>query len=414
MIRTEELKGERMDSAAGNKKVRLVPANIFLAVALANIVILIIALVYTGGSFLSEVVWDARNPLFCDFWTHVGRVRGGRNPYIIEDWDARFPPLAYLFYYFLSCIIPEQIINSGLTDWYNLYMVIVLCVCLVCITLAVREQLHRSYIYMLGFMLVFVLSHTFALAEIKAGNSATYVLAMLVTALYLKDSDSKAGREAALILIAMAAGFKMSPAIFGFVYIKEKRYKEAARLVIYGLICFLAPFAMFGGIDGLKVFLEISSMVSNATNPRPETIVGVVIEIFVVLGLGEGIGLAAGNIVSYIYLALCLFLLFKCKYSWKTLWLISSLMIILVNQSGPYTLQYLLIPLIAFVNETDLKHNRMDMIYAVLFALILTTWPFLRIDWPTATFITNYFWVYVFVIILLIDLFKGVFSHEED
>ena len=63
---------------------------------------------------------------------------------------------------------------------------------------------------MLGFMLVFVLSHTFALAEIKAGNSATYVLAMLVTALYLKDSDSKAGREAALILIAMAAGFKMS------------------------------------------------------------------------------------------------------------------------------------------------------------------------------------------------------------
>ena len=65
-------------------------------------------------------------------------------------------------------------------------------------------------------------------------------------ALYLKDRSSAASREAALILIAMAAGIKLYPAIIGVIYLREKRFKEAIRLVIYGLIIFLVPFAFCG------------------------------------------------------------------------------------------------------------------------------------------------------------------------
>lgn len=403
--------GGRMSTGTEKKNAGITPVGVFMIFAAVNIIILITALVYTRGQFLSEVVWDARNNLFADFKSHIARVRGGRNPYVVEDWDARFPAFAYMFYYFLSCIIPEQIKNSNVSDWFNMYMVIIICICVVCICETVSRTLERSFAFTLSFMLIFILSHAFALAEVKAANSAAYVLTLLVMALYLRDTDSRIGREAALILIAAAAGFKVAPAIFGFLYIKEKRYKEAVRLIIYGIVFFFAPFAMFGGIEGLKNFMNITGQVSSAAIPRPETIGGVVIELFSVLGPGEEMGLKVGRVICFGYLAVCLYLFFKRKYSWKTLCLISSLMIIFVNLSYPYTLQYFLLPLIAFAKETRTDHNKLDYVYAVLFALIFTTYPFIRIDWPTATFITNYFFVYLFIFILLADVIK---SSEND
>lgn len=382
----------------------LKPADLYLLFSITGIVILIIMLFASNGQFLSEVIWDARNPLFVDFSSHVERVRNGRNPYIASDWDARFPPLAYLFYSFLSCIIPKTIPNSSVSDWHNMYMVILLCICVACITVSAGKLAGRTWSYALLISLVFVLSHAFALAEIKAGNSAVYVLALIMLALCLKDSGNPVKRELALILIAIAAGFKMSPAIFGLLYVKEGRYKEAVRLVIYGIIAFFVPFAAFGGLEGLKILLNISGQVSSAAIPRPETIIGVAVEIFSVLGLGEQTGLIFGRILSFAYLAVCLILFFRRKYTWKLLWLISSLMVIFVNLSYPYTLQYFLIPLVMFIHETDEGYSRTDYIYALLFALIFFTYPFIKIDWPTATFITNYFWVYVMAAMVLTDV----------
>ena len=382
----------------------LKPADFFILFSVTGFAILILMLYGSGGQFLADVVWDARNPLFADFNSHVERVRGGRNPYIASDWDARFPPLAYLFYYFLSCIIPKTIPNSTVSDWYNMYMVILLCVCVVCITVSAGKLAGRTWSYALLTGLVFVLSHAFGLAEVKAGNSAVYVLALLMLALCLKDSGSPLKRELALILIAIAAGFKMSPAIFGFLYIKEGRYREAARLVVYGIVAFFAPFEAFGGLEGLRVFLNISGQVSSAAIPRPETIIGVIIELFSVLGLGEQTGLLFGRILAFIYLGICVFLFFRKKYSWKLLWLLSSLMVIFVNLSYPYTLQYFFIPLVMFIHETDEDSNKLDYVYAALFALIFYTYPFIKIDWPTATFITNYFWVYVMAAMVIADV----------
>ncbi len=387
---------------------KIKPSDLFVIIGFAGIIYIIIMLAISGGQFLADIVWDARNPFYPDFFWHVDRVRGGRNPYVVEDWDARFPALAYMFYYFLSCIIPQSIPNSSVADWYNLYMVVILCICVVCITVSFIRLTERSLSYIIMAVFIFLMSHAFSMAEVKAGNSAVYVLTLLMLALALKDSESSVKRELALILIAMAAGFKMSPAIFGLIYLKEKRYKETVRLVIYGIIAFFAPFAMFGGMEGLKIFLNISSQVSSAAIPRPETIPGVFTEVFSVLGLGETTGLTVGKIAAFIYLALCIWLFYMGRYSWKLIWLLSSLMVIFVNLSYPYTLQYFLIPLTMFIIETDKSRGWLDYVYAALFALIWLTPPLIKIDWPTATFITNYFWVYVMMIIVVIDVFISV------
>ncbi|MCR5233028.1 MAG: glycosyltransferase 87 family protein [Lachnospiraceae bacterium] len=383
------------------------PSDLYIISALVCLAVMILFMMVSRGGFLGDIVWDARNPLFVDFNAHVERVRDGRNPYVADDWDARFPPLAYLFYRFLSCIIPKSVNDSNVTDWYHMFMIIILCMCVVCITMSVNSILKRSFIYTLIFILLFVASHTFAMAEIKAGNSAVYVLTLLILAFALRNSDSAVEREIALILIALAAGFKISPAIIGFLYIKEKRYKEAIRLVIYGLVAFFCPFTAFGGLEGIRIFLNITGQVSGAAIPRPETISGVFVEVFSVIMNNPELGLKVGRLISFGYMILCFWLLFTKRFSWKILWLITSLMVIFVNLSYPYTLQYFLIPLVFFVVETDETHDRMDYLYAVLFALVFLTYPFVKIDWPTATFITNYLWVYIMALVLITDLLSA-------
>lgn len=106
-------------------------------------------------------------------------------------------------------------------------------------------------------MIAVVLSAPVMCGAIERGNISLLTAILVLAALYLKDSDNRFLRELAMILIAMAAEIKVYPAIVGLVYIKEKRYKEAVRLVIYGLLFFLVPFAFTGGIAGFIQYIKI-------------------------------------------------------------------------------------------------------------------------------------------------------------
>ena len=77
-------------------------------------------------------------------------------------------------------------------------------------------------------------SYPFWLA-IERGNMSLLVLLLLMYAMSLRDSERAAEREFALILIAVAAALKLYPAIFGVLYLAQKRYKEALRLQAYFL-----------------------------------------------------------------------------------------------------------------------------------------------------------------------------------
>lgn len=148
------------------------------------------------------------------------------------------------------------------------------------------------------------------------------VLILLMYACAWMDSVKKAEKEAALILIAFAAGLKLYPAIWGVFYLAEKRYKEAIRLIIYGILLFFLPFIFFQGVDGFWI---------------------------------------------------C----FLNKKSWQTIALLTSLMIIFVAASGTYCLVYWVIPFLCFMNDLYQRreYRKLDYVYAVLFALVFAAYP---------------------------------------
>lgn len=387
---------------------QLTPGWLFIYISLINILILIILLFISNGTYLGEIVWDARHDMFIDFTGHMNRMREWR-PYNINDYDARFPAFAYTFYGIMGRIIPESIADSDVNTWYYLFISIILCISVMGICFIIPKYLKKeSSPFQFWIMTIIILSQPFAFAVVKAGNSTVYVLTVILFALYLKDSNNLFYRESALILIAVAAGFKITPAILGILYLKEKRYKEAFRLIIYGILFFFVPFIFVGGVQGFKDYLNIFTQVTSVTSPRPETIVGVVLEIADVTGLGAHLGLILGNTITIIYGAAVLLIFWFTKRDWKSMALLMSLLMVVINESRPYVLIYLAVPILYYIKEIRDGYGILDYCYMAIMALILTTLPILKIDWPTATFITNYFCVYVLLFMLLIDKAKEV------
>ena len=361
--------------------------DVYLCVGILCTVAVFTALFVTNGEFLSEIVWDAKHDLFIDFTGCQGDYRG---------------QVSYGFFYILGRFIPDGLIeDSQISRWSELFLVIFLVICVVIIQQIINDELNESKGKKLLFLLLFFVSQPFAFACIKAGNTLFVSLMLMVAAMYLKEKPDALSRETALLCIALASDLKLAPAIFGLFYIREKRYKEAVRLLIYGLIFVVAPLFIFGGIDR---YMEVLTEHAGLISPRPETIVGVIIELSEVLGLGGEIGLKIGNICSYAYLIMVVVFLFLHKRSWKPLFMMTTILIIFLNMSYPYTLCYLIIPMVAFFEEERDNMNVKNGVYAVLLALIFTTYPLLRIDWPTATFITNYFCLYIMVTVLSVDI----------
>ncbi|MCR5798887.1 MAG: glycosyltransferase 87 family protein [Lachnospiraceae bacterium] len=377
--------------------------KIFILVALVNIFAVFIALFISDGQFLKEIIWSGRSNLLADFDTYFTNASVS---FYAWNYGVVYPGLPYLFYRCLVRITPSTIPYSGVDHWRYLFVMIILTLCILMITYSVNKLLtDRSDRIRYVIIFILLVSEPFAFAAVEQQNAVLYTFVMLLIAMAWRDSDSKVKKELALIIIAIAASFKLTPAVVGLLYLKEKRYKEAVRLLIYGIVLFFLPYCFLGGIDAFREYLDATSITfaGGYMEPRPETIIGVCIEVGSLLGMELRKGYVLGNIVANIYLIVVGILFFVCKKNWKTEFLLYSLMVIYVNRSYPYTLIYLFVPLLSFIKDKQTP-CKSDYAYMCLIALIFTAYPIIRINIPTATFITNYFCLYALIIILIADL----------
>lgn len=337
----------------------------------------IMSLIISKGRFLENIVYDFSR--FTDFFDHVRRFYLGLELVYEEGMHACFPPLAYSIYYLISRVLYFDNINAPEELAVSASGMLIICILTALFALFFVFALERllltgeSAAKRLLALLLFC-SYPFWLA-IERGNMSQMVLILLMYAMALKDSEGKAQREAALILIAVAAGLKLYPAILGIMYLAEKRYKEALRLVLYGIFFFAFPFVFFQGVDGFRIFMRNISAVGSGTTGI--TIAGLCGRIAEALGLGLAQGHAAGRILSVLYLITVLLLCFLNRKCWQTTALLTSLMIIFVSASGTYCLIYWVIPFLCFLNEVYSRSGwrKLNYVYAVLFSLVFVSYP---------------------------------------
>jgi hypothetical protein len=206
---------------------------------------------------------------------------------------------------------------------------------------------------------------------LERGNTAILAMMCILLAVNLKDSDNKIKRELAMVLIAIAAGLKIYPAVFGLLYIKEKRWKDVFRLIAYGVMIFFVPFLFTGGIGGLLAYIKVLIGFSRSYSFRWTSIKNYLYALACVLKIDSLITPPILALVEVAYLAVLITAFFKTSDNWKSVLYLSVLLATFVSNSYRYVAVYMTIPLVYYfmLDDSD-KQGKYK--YLIIFSIMFS------------------------------------------
>lgn len=370
----------------GEKNIWFSPTGLFFLLAAVQMLFSIVYLMRTRGSALLSIMPAQGADQFMDFFNHISYVREDCGVYFASP-HACFPPLIYFMYDLFSRILPQDataMYSTEGTSTHALLLYVVYCVLLaVCFFYSVCRMLkNRSIEFSLTVTVAVLMSYVFIFGVAERGNSVMIVCILLILALELRDSRSAVHRELALVFIAAAAGIKIYPAVFGVLYLFEKRWKEAGRLLLYGIVCFFVPFAWFGGVRGMKQFFLNQGFVQSQDVARMGSVkmswekAAALLKdhCFVQADLSW-----IGILLTAVFAVFMILGVYLCKERYKKILLLCGFMVVIPFWSGGYTLIYMCIPLIMFFRDSTDGAAEIDRyFYAVLFAMIFSVFIYDR------------------------------------
>lgn len=350
------------------------PQRIFVFSMLALWLYTFIAIIFTKGQSFYILLHSDSSDTFMDFFNslHDGEYA---DPY--RERKVIYPAFCYLFYKAFSMLLPSSEHYSPY-DWRFLQsgMVVFLALTVItCILIYLILKPRKVYSYFDKLLpIVIILGSVPFLYAYERGNLILQTVLFILVFIRFYNSENKILKELALISLAVAACMKIYPALFGFLLIREKKWKDAIRCMLYGIVLFILPFFYFNGLDSISVMLQNIQETGIKMNARGY---GYKVNIGNTIGfLEEILDIPIPNILAFIFLALCVaVVLFLSKENWKIQAAIASIMIIFVDFSYTYTLVYMVAPLISFF-ESRSERRRMDGLYAALFVCMFAPFPF--------------------------------------
>ena len=352
-------------------------------IAVAAILISFAAFVLTAmldrGSLLGQLFFRDTADTFMDYFNCLPGV-AMRRPY---DTASMYPPLSEVIFYLCSKIMPFDMVVGldphimRLQQLPLLSFVLYLAVPITVMVWALADFLRGDNVMKRFVIISFLVTSPF-LYTLERGNVLIYSLAAAIVFICYYDSDKKWQREVAIIALAVSAGIKLYPAVLGFVLVRDKRWKETIRCVIYGVICFFGPFAIFGGLESLKIM--ISALTANTGGFGNTEFAGKinfaniinVINIEWFGGTGE-IGWA--QIAAYIISILLVGAAFLTKRRWKAILFLTLVMIGAPAFSFYYTGVFMLVPFLWFIAGSEKEYKWSDIVYLLGFIAILAPIP---------------------------------------
>ncbi len=388
----------------------ITPQRLFVCLMIGLGLFGVFWLCYTRGACMRTVL-PSPEWYFMDFFNHIFYVQEPSNVYDV-NFNACFPPLAYMLYWLLAQMLPADTVVMDDPSALTSYALLLYVTYYVLLGILLYDSIRRLYTARGGrqndslwITLFASMSGVFIFSVIWTGNSALIACILLLRALELRDKEDRARKELALILIAVAAGLKIYPAVFGILYLKERRYKEAGRLIVYGILCFFVPFVFFGGIHGLFQMLQNQRELHSQVYYGWKSIQSTWNQIdnrFLHLNLQ-----IVGRLLTAMYAIFAVVGVWLAQDVWKKLFLLCSIMVIVPFWAGSYTPFYLIIPLIYFLTEK--RNHRADYVYAILFAGIFCffVWntPFITKITGDLSFAVRYASIYCMSLLLMIETF---------
>lgn len=328
-------------------------------------------------NFLFQSLHLAADPYdaFMDFFNSI---QYGRSPYVNK---VIYPPLINVIYGIFGRLIPKSIMNAGTVAVrasipgvlaFGVFCVLTAIVSVVAI--AGIKGYTKKEKWFLGLGLCFTLPAVFCL---ERGNSVWLCVAFTMIFVNWYDSPKKLKRAAAILSLAIAASIKIYPAAFGLLLIRHKKWKEALKAIIAGVLVMFVPFVFFTK-ENRSVTLWISNII-NCNKEFQNIGLGLKLNLSNTMQFFEelwGVGLSGFTTVLTIAILVfdCVMVAFNRKLDeWKAIALLSLLMILIPGFSWTYTMLFIIIPLVIFLGKDN--NYKKDYIYLVLFILCLALFP---------------------------------------
>jgi hypothetical protein len=380
-------------------------------------VLFVARLLYSHGTVASQVLFYDVNDTYMDFYNSVYDA-ADRDPY---SHGVVYPPLCNLVYWLCSKMVPSEVYFNqpyvfpgggyirnfqGAQLAFLLYsavlgFLIVFSILKICQSCGERYRL---------FILAVVFSSLPMLYAVERGNIILYAFAFLLVYFVCYNSKNKVLVEIGYICLALSAGIKIYPAIFGIMLLADKRYWAAFRTVLYGLFLFFFPFVFFGGFSAIVAFFNNLHSFSDSIT------YGISFEsVFNYFLLSSGATFPGGSIISKVIAVIMIVAAFFEKSNWKRSALLACAMIGVVSANGKYAAVFLLIPWLYFFLE--IKNWRvLDYIYVSIFTLIFAVIPmrFAGSDKLNVNQIFIAFLLLVFSLILIGDSLQGAIKSFLD
>ena len=213
--------------------------------------------------------------------------------------------------------------------------------------------------------------------EYERANNILLALACLCCFFAFKDSEKRLLRELALVMLCVASAIKLYPAIFGLLLLKERRWKDILRCMLYGAVLLFVPFAFMGGAEGFRAWIELLRSGTENTLSIAQGVgykvnfSNMVVTWSAMTGSGtvtQG-AIDAGRTVALVLSVLAFLAAMVQRERWKQLMLLTGILIGLPGFSFQYCMIFVLLPLMVFLQTRSRRLP--DYLYALLFSMML-------------------------------------------
>ncbi len=261
------------------------------------------------------------------------------------------------------------------------------------------------------------------------GNFIFYSLLFSVIFFVYYKHDSFIVRELSYISLAISVGTKLYPAVFALILIREKRWGDFGRVVLYCACLVFLPFLMFEGGYIANVLQFITNLNIFSTQPFRFEYWGGVYTNFYSYGVsiqnfvrilfckftGTSMLECPDNVniiaicITLAFMAILVFASMVTSKKWKHVCAMALVSILFPDPSYVYSMIFLFIPITMFFLDRD-KKTVGDLMYLILFVLMLS-------PVQTGYFISQYFnglqygytWSNLFEVIFMLILCVALF-----
>ncbi len=347
--------------------------NLYIALSLITLISAFFALLISNGKLFQVLFFIDPDDTGMDFFNSLIEA-GTRRPY--EQYHVLYPPLANLFFYFMTLMIPDTVkatwpsthqevqdIVGSRTDLRLTQSGMMLFLLFFIMTLFVLAvMIHsRTRSYLLTFCLIFSAG---VLSAIERGN---VILLAFVLTFYFVDhykDENKIKAELSLIALAAAFGFKLYPCIFGLLLLKDRKFAAACRCTLYAFLFTLLPTFVFEGPEQILNWLKHVAGFSSVTGTSASA---------------SGDSGWSIRLILMIIIGIFLLVLFFVRHKGKTilslrdsqvLFFVTYLSLMTGGGAGSYNLVFFIIPFLAFLGE-EKKLSRYNIIEFLIYMLCL-------------------------------------------